>query len=201
MVKKIIARFKANKILAILCILTIVALLLGIFYITILNKNNKNLIYENSNNYLNYIKNNKFNNLKTFGNAFISGESIVIVDWLLGISLIGIPIVIFILLFKSFLTSFTFISILYNFKLKGILFAGVYIIPLIFNLLILFLLTYYSINFSVMIFNYFFRKKEYNRRVIVKRYSKLLLLSFIAVLIASLMEGFMVPYVLKFIYF
>ena len=193
--KKVFQKIKHNKLLTLLILLAIIFLLLGFFYITILSNENKAIIKENTNNYLMAIKNN------TFFKTTISNTLTNSLIWLLGISLIGIIFIFLIFIFKCFLFSFTFTSIIYNKGLKGLLFATFYSFPLFLNLIVCFFLTYYALSFSIMLFNYFFRKKDYNRKVIVKRYLKIFLFTFFISLVSSICESFLIPKIIKLIYF
>lgn len=199
--KKKLQKLKINKLLTLLLILSVVFFLLGFFYITILNNDNKLLIKENTNNYLNAIKSGTLKYETTLIKTATSNILSNLLIWLLGISLIGIIFIFLIYIFKCFLLSFTFTSIIYNLGLKGLLFAIIYSIPLLINLITCFFLTYYAISFSLMLFNYFFGKKDYNRRVIVKRYIKILIITLVLALLSSIIETFLIPLLIKIIYF
>lgn len=199
--KKTLQKLKINKLLTLLIIIALIFGLLGFFYITVLNNDNKLLIKENTNNYLSAIKNNTVKYQTTLIRTTTSNTLTNLIIWLLGISLIGIVFIFLIYIFKCFLFSFTITSIIYNLGLKGALFALIYSIPMFINLISCFFLTYYALSFSVMLFNYFFRKKEYNRRVLVKRYIKLLIIFLIVALFNSILETFLIPKIIKIIYF
>ncbi len=197
--KKIINKFKHNKTLYILIIILLITFILGCLFIAFLSDENKQLILTNLNNFIDTIKNNKQNNLNTLYRSLSNNIIINTLVWIIGISIIGIPIIILILGIKSFVLGFTLVSFIYNFKLKGILWGIIYIIPHIINILLLFVLSYYAIKFSIMIFNYYFRKKEYSRSIIVKRYIKTLIICTIAYSISSVIEAYLIPNILKII--
>ncbi len=196
-----IKKLKNNKLLTFLLILGSIFLILGVFYITIINNENKTIIKDNINNYYIAIKNNNIKYTTTLIKTINSNILTNILIWLLGISLIGVIFIILIFIFKCFLSTFTFTSIIYNMGLKGLLLGVIYAIPMIINLIVTFFLAYYSLSFSIMLFNYFFRKKDYNRKLIVKRYLKLLTISLGISLLSSILEVFIVPKVIKLIYF
>lgn len=190
-----------NKKLTIILFVMIISALTGIFFITILKDNNKDIIINALKNYLEIIKNNKINYQSLFIKSLTTNILIVLIIWILGISLIGIPIVLILLAFKTYSITFTYISIIYIYKLKGILLSSIYIIPHIINLFIIFLLSYYSINFSIILFNNLFRKLSYNKHLIVKKYIKILIISLILIIISSILETFIIPNIIKIIYF
>ncbi len=191
--KKIINKLKDKKKFIIIFVICTVAFIIGVLLPSILNEENRKIIETSLNSFFDTIKNNQ---LKTNELLFKTLTSNIIIDlilWLLGISIIGIPIVITLLGYKSLSLGFTISSIISTYKLNGVIKALIYIVPNIINLLIFFVISYYSISFSLMLFNYLFRKKEYNKRVIVNRYLKLLVISIIILIFSSVIETYVVP--------
>ena len=191
--KKIIKKLKDKKQFIIIFVICIVAFIIGVLLPSILNEENRKIIQTSLNSFFDTIKNNQ---LKTNELLFKTLTSNIIIDlilWLLGISIIGIPIVIILLGYKSLSLGFTISSIISTYKLNGVIKALIYIVPNIINLFIFFVISYYSISFSLMLFNYLFRKKEYNKRIIVNRYLKLLVISIIIIIFSSVIETYVVP--------
>lgn len=197
--KKMMVGFKRNKTFAILSIILTITFVLGCLFIAFLSTENKKLVFDSVNDFVNTIKDTKNNNFNVFLRSINNNLLINLIVWLIGISIIGIPIIIITLGFKSFVLGFTYVSFIYNFKFRGILWGIIYLLPHIINLLCLFILAYYAINFSVMVFNYYFRKKEYSKNIVVKRYVKLLLINILISIISSLAEAFLIPIILRFI--
>lgn len=192
------AKKKVNKLLLILLISTIISFILGCLFISIVDNNGRSLIKESINSYFDGIfdgKTNYINGLYTIlpRNIFTN-----IIIWLVGISIIGIIIVSCLLLFKSFLVGFSLSSIIYTYGFKGMLISIIYMISEVINLFIIFLLTYYSISFSILLFNYLFRKKDYNRRIIMKRYIKIFIICLGITILNSLISIFLIPNLLRF---
>ncbi len=191
--KKIINKLKDKKQFILIFVICIVAFIIGVLLPSILNEENRKIIETSLNSFFDTIKNNQ---LKTNELLFKTLTSNIIIDlilWLLGISIIGIPIVIILLGYKSLSLGFTISSIISTYKLNGVIKALIYIVPNIINLFIFFVISYYSISFSLMLFNYLFRKKEYNKRIIVNRYIKLLVISIIILIFSSVIETYVVP--------
>lgn len=191
--KKIIKKLKDKKQFIIIFVICTVAFIIGVLLPSILNEENRKIIQTSLNSFFDNIKNNQ---LKTNELLFKTLTSNIIIDlilWLLGISIIGIPIVIILLGYKSLSLGFTISSIISTYKLNGVIKALIYIVPNIINLFIFFVISYYSISFSLMLFNYLFRKKEYNKRIIVNRYLKLLVISIIILIFSSVIETYVVP--------
>lgn len=195
--KQLIVKIKARKILSIMTIITIISLILGTLFISILSKDNKELITSNVIDFFAAIKSNNLNYNQILVKSLTNNLLLNIIIWLLGISIIGIPIVIILLFIKSFILSFTFTSIIYTYKYKGIISAIIYVIPHIINLLLSFVLIYYSITFSKSLFNYLFKKKECNRKELVNRYLKLLVISTFLFIISSIIETYIIPILIR----
>lgn len=191
--KELVKKLKEKKLFIIIFIVTVISFIIGILLISILSGNNKSLIVKSLNNFFISIKENKLNQSALLYKTLTNNIIINLIIWILGISIIGIPIVISILSFKSLTFGFTISSLIYTYKFNGIIKSIIYIIPNLINLFIIFVLSYYSISFSLMLFNYLFRKKEYNKRIIVNRYLKLILISLLLLILTAVLESFVMP--------
>lgn len=191
--KELVKKLKEKKLFIIIFIVTVISFIIGILLISILSGNNKSLIVKSLNNFFISIKENKLNQSALLYKTLTNNIIINLIIWILGISIIGIPIVISILSFKSLTFGFTISSLIYTYKFNGIIKSIIYIIPNLINLFIIFVLSYYSISFSLMLFNYLFRKKEYNKIIIVNRYLKLLLISLLLLILTAVLESFVMP--------
>lgn len=186
---------KSNKLILKLMIISIISVLIGIFYIAILSNSNKVLIKENLETYFESL--NKLNYIKALIKCLTSNMITVSSIWLLGISIIGVFLIIIILIIKSFALGFTISSLIYFYKLKGIIISIIYIIPLIINLFVIIILSYYGIIFSKNLNRLLFLKKDVNFKNIMRKYIKILLFSTICIVISSLIEIYIVPNILK----
>lgn len=191
--KKIIKKLKDKKQFIIIFVICTVAFIIGVLLPSILNEENRKIIQTSLNSFFDTIKNNQLKTNELLFKILTSNIIIDLILWLLGISIIGIPIVIILLGYKSLSLGFTISSIISTYKLNGVIKALIYIVPNIINLFIFFVISYYSISFSLMLFNYLFRKKEYNKRIIVNRYLKLLVISIIILIFSSVIETYVVP--------
>lgn len=191
--KKIIKKLKEKKLFIIIFIICLISFIAGILLPSILSEENKEIITNSIKNFFLTMENNKLNTSKLLIKTMSNNIIINITIWILGISIIGIPIVITILSYKYLSVSFTISSIINIYKINGIFKALIYILPNIINLFIFFIITYYSISFSIMLFNYLFRKKEFNKKNTVNRYIKLLVISIIILITSSVIETYIIP--------
>ncbi len=191
--KKTLNKLKDKKQFILIFVICIVTFIIGILLPSILNEENIKIIETSLNSFFETIKNNQLKSNELLFKTLTSNIIIDLTIWILGISIIGIPLVILLLGYKSLSIGFTLSCIISTYKLNGIIKALIYIVPNTINLFIFFTLSYYSISFSLMLFNYLFRKKEYNKKVIVNRYLKLLVISIIILIFTSVVETYVVP--------
>ncbi len=191
--KELLKKLKTKKLFILVFAITLLCFIAGMLLISMLSKSNKELIINSLNNFYTSLKENKISSTNLLYKTMTSNLILNIIIWVLGISIIGIPIVIFILGFKSLSLGFTISSLIYTYKFNGLLKAIIYLIPNIINIFIVFVLVYYSISFSINLFNYLFRKIEFNKRVIVKRYLKLLIVAILLSILTSVTESFILP--------
>ena len=191
--KELFKKLKTKKLFILVFAITLLCFIAGMLLISMLSKSNKELIINSLNNFYTSLKENKISSTNLLYKTMTSNLILNIIIWVLGISIIGIPIVIFILGFKSLSLGFTISSLIYTYKFNGLLKAIIYLIPNIINIFIGFILVYYSISFSINLFNYLFRKIEFNKRVIVKRYLKLLIVAILLSILTSVTESFILP--------
>lgn len=188
---------RTKKLLLFLGSVVGIGFILGLLFISILSDENKELIRSSITSFFEMINTNKINYLKEFVSDCSSNLGISLIIWLIGISIIGIFIVTGVIFFKSFIIGFSFSSIIYTLGFKGILLAIIYIIPEIISLFIMFILVYYAISFSIILFNYLFKKKEIVRTVIMRRYIKVLVIVGMGTILNSLLRVLVTPNLLK----
>ena len=148
---KLKGTIKVNKkTLLFFTILLIIGIIAGSIFMAILSETDKKLVTDYFNNYISNIENNKLNYLESIKNGLFNNLLYIIIIWILGISIIGIPIVTIMFFIKSFTLGFSIASIVFNYKLKGCLLNFINIFPhQMIYFLIYMLITTYSIFFSL----------------------------------------------------
>lgn len=193
---KIKKHFNYKNLLFFLGSFLVIGILIGIIFYLYMNSNDKEIINNNISsyfkieeyyNYLDLLKSSIFNNI---GN--------IIIIWLLGISIIGIFIIIFLFFIESFSIGFSISAIIGNYGSKGIIGIISYLIPgRLLYLIMLYLITYFAIYFSVQLIKYLFFKQDVDLRKALNRYFKNLVLIIIIAIICSLFEVFVDPLMIK----
>lgn len=198
---KLKGTIKVNKkTLLFFTILLIIGIIAGSIFMAILSETDKKLVTDYFNNYISNIENNKLNYLESIKNGLFNNLLYIIIIWILGISIIGIPIVTIMFFIKSFTLGFSIASIVFNYKLKGCLLNFINIFPhQMIYFLIYMLITTYSIFFSLKMINSIINKKNMNFKIMMNKYVKILIISVIAITIGIIIETFITPLLIKII--
>jgi len=188
-------KVKFDKSLVIfLLVLGIVGLVSGAFFVTVLNNTDTELVKNHLQNFVNNIENGNLDYLYVFKNNIFTNLFYVLIIWLLGISVIGLPILVIIYFSKTFILGFSIGSIISVYKLKGILFSIVYVFPgQVFNLIAIFILTMYSISFSIKLIYAVFRKKTIDFKFLINKYMLILVICAGVIILTSLYDTFLMP--------
>lgn len=190
--------YEQKKIYLSIIITITLGIVCGIVYNLILSKSDHTLITNQLNIFFDAIKKNDINYIPMLINSLIGNLSLVILIWLLGISIIGLPLIYILCFGKGFLLSFSIISILTTYKFKGIILSVCYLIPgPIVLLLYLIFLGFSSAFFSKKIFSYLFLKQDISLRHSMKRYLQVLLVSVVVAVFCSLFDTFFMPNFLR----
>lgn len=179
--------------------ITFIGIISGIFFIFFISKTDKSLVKDELDLFLTTVKEQKINYLSSLINGISNNLFYLIFIWILGISIIGIPIIVFLIFFKGFIFGFSISSIIVNYGFKGILIIGISQAPQ--NLILLatyILMGFYAVNFSIHLFQILFLKKDLNLRLYFKKYNQIALISLISAILCSIFETFIIPFLMKF---
>ncbi len=189
-----------KKIFIFLLVLFIVALVAGSIFSVTLNDSDTALVNTYLENYINSINDNTIIFKDTLINSISSNLIITVIIWLLGISVIGLPIIIFLFFYKCFVIGFAISSILMKYKVKGLLLSIFYIFPHhIINILLTMVLISYAFIISIKIINAVIKRKEISFKDITYKYLVILGLTCLILIFSSLYEAFIVPKLIKLI--
>lgn len=195
---KLKRRIKLDKNLFIfLIVLTIVGIIVGSLFVTLLSKDDQGLTTTYLNSFLDKIANNQLDFGVSLKNTLISNTLFVIIIWLLGISVIGLPIMIIMYFYKAFTLGFSVGSIIFNYHFKGIVFAIIYAFGQALLLLFLMVLLIYAMSFSFKIINCIFRKKALDFKLVINKYTFILAIILVGIVITSLYDAYIVPALLS----
>lgn len=177
-----------------LLILGGVMILASLIYLLCLDSVNKKIVTDSIYTYFHNFRKEEYDAFSLFLGSVGSNLLFTIGIWVLGISMIGIPIVFLLYMAKTFLFGFSIFGILQTFGLKDVLTALIYVFP--FKLLFILgmvVLTFHSLYFAFRLCSNLFRKKSYHLQQYMIRYSKLLGILLILSVIDSLWEAYVLP--------
>jgi len=203
--KKVMDKFKSKirtnkKFTIFLFLLILIGVVFGSLFITILSDTDKSMIKDYLNDYIMAIENNKLVFSKVLINSLLNDILIGISIWLLGFSVVGIPVVLFLFFTKTFTLGFSIASIFYTYKIKGFYFTFLYVFPhQIINLLTYSILITYTLSVSFKLIESIFRKKNIDFKIIMEKYTVVLGIVFASFIFTSLYETFILPKLLKLI--
>lgn len=192
-------KIKINKkIFVFLFVLMLIGIIAGSIFTTILNSSDKKLVVDHLNDFINNINNNKLDYLFSLKSNLVTNIGYVMLIWLLGISVIGLPVIIIMFFTKCFILGFSVGSVLITFKLKGILVSLVYVFPgQVISLLFLLLLMMYSMSFTFRMLYAILKKKSLDFKLIINKYFKILLIVLGVVILMNLYDTYLMPRLIK----
>lgn len=173
-----------NKIFKILVIVFIFSIIIGIISYFLLDKSIDNIIYD----YLNMINEGNYSRIKSIINTCFQNNRYLFYIWISGILLLSFIIVPLMVMGSGISLGILFTSLLINFKFKGLLFFIIILIPYIFNILIYILCGYYSLHFSIKIYNTIKKDKLINIKYFSKNYVYIFMIFILLLIISSLFE-------------
>ena len=172
----------------------------GSIFLIVLNDTDKSNAILQIETFISNIDGNKIDNGLALKNSLIINYIFVGLIWGLGLSIIGVIFNIFLTYIKGFIIGFSISSIFLTYKYKGILMGLLYIFPhQIINIIVVCILTIYSIMFSHNLLTIIVSKNVKKNRLMLKKYVIILIFSVIASFISSILEIYMFPNLLKVI--
>ncbi len=172
----------------------------GSIFLVILDSGDKSGTVLQIQTFISNLSNNKVDGGLALRSSLIINYIFVGLIWGLGLSIIGIIFNIFLTYIKGFVVGFSVASIFATYNYKGILMALLYLFPhQILNVIVVCVLTIYSIMFSLNLLEIIVTKKVKKNYNMLKRYVVILLFSIIISFISSLLEVYLFPNLLKII--
>ena len=198
---KLKSNIRINKSLFVfLIVIVAVGVAAGSIFVTVLSNEDKVMVSDYLNNFLNNLNANNLNYSGTFINTIIFTLGAALLIWLLGISVIGFILILLFLFIKAFSLGFSIGSIIINFNFKGILIAGAYVVPHhIINMMVYLLISSYALVLSYRLINSFTKKKSFGFKSVFNRYLFVLLFSLVILLVSVIYEVYGAPRLINFI--
>lgn len=178
----------------------ILGIISGSIFLMVSTETDKTSVITQIQTFFKNISTNSIDNGLALKNSLIINYLFVAAIWILGLSMIGIIINIFLTYIKGFLVGFSISSIFLTYNYKGILATLLYTFPSqILNIVVVSILSIYSIMFSKNLLQIIISKKNTNNRLMLKKYIVILMLCIILSFISSLLEVYIFPNLLKLV--
>lgn len=189
-----------KRMLVFLFTLLFMAVLFGSFFATKLSTNDLEEIKSSLDTFFSMTKQNKLNPLPTFFQSFGANIMFTIAIWILGISVIGAPLMIVLFFMKAFTLGFTIASMIKIYRLKGLLYSLIYIFPhQVINLLVFIFFIMFSMSLSITLFQALLKKKTVDFSKVMNRYVFILAITIGILIITSLLEIYLMPFLFRMV--
>ncbi len=185
-----------SRILKILIVTLFIGFLLGI--ISFLMIKNKNIKF-NYINYIDLINNGNFNYTNSLIKSIFYNLRYSFFIWIFGILFIFSFMSLFLIAFKGISLGFMITSIIWTFKIKGVLYALILSLNSIINITIFLLLSYYSINFSIKSLNAYRNNRQINYKSFFINYIYIYVILSFSLILSSLFEIYICSNIIKFV--
>ena len=177
-----------------------IGVIAGSIFSNIVCINDKNLVIEKIKLFIDNINLGNLNNILAFKNSFTTNLLYIILIWILGMTIIGIIINLFLLFIKSFIFGFSVSAFIITYSYKGIILSLLYLIfGELLNLITISIITIYSIMFTGKLLKLIFKNHQENFSKFLKNYFLILLITIVISAISSLSESFLLPSLIKLV--
>lgn len=191
---------KEKNILIFNTIIFLVGIVLGSLFINFITNDDKKLLIEQVSTFFSNIKKltSDIFGFESFLSILFNNLLVLSIIFVLGISMIGIPIVIFILFFKGFMLGTTISTIILKYSIKGIVGAILYIFPVcILTICVYLFMCFYAIYVSKKFLRAFLKKDSLNFKQFLGKYLLSFIVSIMLILLLSLLDAYLTPLLLK----
>lgn len=178
--------------------LLIIGIICGSLFNIVISKSDQIIVNDYLASFLDKITNGKLNVINCLKDAVVFNYIYILLIWILGISIIGLPIILFMFFGKAFTLGFTIAAIIKSYGVKGCLVSLVYVFPhYVINVLIFAILTVYALSLSVRMIKCIMKRKTLDFKPIMKKYTTILIICLFTVFLTSLYEALIMPNILK----
>ena len=191
---------KEKNILIFILITFFLGLILGSLFINFITEDDKKLLVEQLELFLSNVKNltKDVFGIKVFSEEILNNGFQLFIIFVLGISMIGLPVVIIIMFFKGFMLGTTLATIILKYQFKGIIGSFLYVFPCyIFNIIIYIFISFFAVHASIKFLKALFKKDNLNFKSFFGRYLLSFIISMFLMIIVCLLDAYLTPVLLK----
>lgn len=189
-----------KQIITFIIIIFLIGLLIGSLFINFVSKDDKALLINQINTFFNNVKdlsNNVFG-VNAFKDTVFNNYIQLLIIYVLGISMVGVLLVIIIMFFKGFTLGVTLSSIILKYGIKGAIASLLYVFPaMILNILIYVFACFFAVYASILFLKALIKKRELDFKKFLGKYLLSFIISIILMFISCFLEAFLMPLLLK----
>lgn len=191
---------KENNLIILILAIFIIGLVVGSLFVNFITKDDKTLLINQVETYFSSVK---LLDKKVFGiNAFtpnlINNELQIFLIFALGLSILGIPVVILIMFFKGFMLGVTLATFILKYQLLGVLPSLLYIFPcFIIYIIIYILISFFAVSTSLKFLKAIIKKDNLSFKKFLGKYLLCFLICLVLIIINTLLDAFLTPILLK----
>ena len=191
---------KENNLIILILAIFIIGLVVGSLFVNFITKDDKTLLINQVETYFSSVKS---LDKKVFGiNAFtpnlINNELQIFLIFALGLSILGIPVVILIMFFKGFMLGVTLATFILKYQLLGVLPSLLYIFPcFIIYIIICILISFFAVSTSLKFLKAIIKKDNLSFKKFLGKYLLCFLICLVLIIINTLLDAFLTPILLK----
>ena len=196
-IKNIILPNKKTNFLALSVLF--LGVVLGAIFSVIISMNDKTLVIDKIKLFIDNINSGSIDSLLALKNGISINLLYVMLIWLLGMALLGVILNLFILFIKGFIFSFSIASFILTYHYKGIILSFLYLIfGQLLNIIVVLVLTIYSVMFSWHLISVIFKNNSgVTIKHFLKNYAIILVLAIAISIISAMSEAFLLPAMVK----
>ena len=193
--------FPSKKINFFVIAILFLGVITGAIFSNIIDLNDQKLVTEKIELLISNIDSQQINSLLAFKNSILTNLSYSLIIWILGLTIIGLIFNVFLLYIKGFIFGFSLSAFIITYSYKGIILSVLYtLFGQLLNIIVIMILTIYSIMFSVNLLKQIIKNKHnINIPKQFKNYSIIFLITIVISLVSSLSEAFLFPTLIKII--
>lgn len=191
---------KQKNILVFAVLIFIIGLIFGSLFINFITETDKNILIEQLDLYLSSIKklSSDVFGINVFFNNIINNSLQLLIIFALGISMIGVLIVILILFFKGFMLGTTLSVFILKYSIKGVVGSFLYVFPvMIINILIYIFLSFFAVHASIKFLKALIKKDNLNFKSFLGKYLLSFVISLLFMALICLIDSYLTPVLLK----
>ncbi len=193
--------YSSKHIINFIIVLFLIGIVLGSLFMIFISKEDQLYIIKQITLYFNNIKkgSDQVLGLVLFKNDVINNIFQLFIIYILGLSIVGILVVIVIMILKGFILGLSISGILLKYKLSGVVATFLYVFPVYFLKVLLYVFaSLFAIKTSIKFINAILKKDQINFKTFLGTYTISFIISIIGIIILSLLDSYLTPFLLKF---